>query len=317
MEYDFARYLAAKETVEERALNGAVRAALARALRPGPLDVLEVGAGAGAMVARLAGHEITSGRYTAVDADPANAAALRQRFATGSLPVELEVVTADVYAFVGQMRGRRQWDVLVAHAFLDLVDAPRLLPELFALLRPGGHFYFPINFDALTAFQPLIDPAFDEQVIAAYHRTMDERRHDGRPTGGSRAGRELLTHIPAAGGDIIAAGASDWVVWPRDGAYPADEAYFLRHMLHFFESSLTGRPELDAARLQEWLARRRAQIDAGELILIVHQLDLCGRVPGPSFGAFQLSEEGHREHREDTENTDKTLRAQRKKEQSL
>lgn len=280
MEYDFARYLAAKETVEDRALNGYVRAALGVALPSGPLNVLEVGAGGGAMVARLAGREIVGGRYTAVDAAPANAAALRQRFAAGSLSVELEVVTADAYAFARQMRGRRPWDLLVAHAFLDLADAPRLLPELFALLRPGGHFYFPINFDGLTALQPVIDPSFDDEVVAAYHRTMDERRHEGRPTGGSRAGRELLTHIPAAGGEILAAGASDWVVWPRDGAYPADEAYFLRHMLHFFESSLTGRPELDAARLQAWLARRRAQIDAGELVFIVHQLDLFGRVPG-------------------------------------
>lgn len=280
MEYDFARYLAAKETVEDRALNGYVRAALGVALPSGPLNVLEVGAGGGAMVARLAGREIVGGRYTAVDAAPANAAALRQRFVAGSLPVELEVVTADAYAFARQMRGRRPWDLLVAHAFLDLADAPRLLPELFALLRPGGHFYFPINFDGLTALQPVIDPSFDDEVVAAYHRTMDERRHEGRPTGGSRAGRELLTHIPAAGGEILAAGASDWVVWPRDGAYPADEAYFLHHMLHFFESSLTGRPELDAARLQAWLARRRAQIDAGELVLIVHQLDLFGRVPG-------------------------------------
>jgi SAM-dependent methyltransferase len=279
MAYDFARYLAAKESVEDRALNGYVRAALAQDLTPGPLDALEVGAGAGAMIARLAGREVLGSRYTAVDADPANTAAIGRRFAEDALPVELELVTADVYAFAGQMRGRRQWDLLVAHAFLDLVDAPRLLPQLFALLRPGGCFYFPINFDGLTAFQPLIDPAFDEEVIAAYHRTMDERRHEGRPTGGSRAGRELLTQIPAAGGEIIAAGASDWLVWPRDGAYPADEAYFLHYMLHFFESSLTGRPELDAARLQAWLARRHAQIDAGELVLIVHQIDVCGRVP--------------------------------------
>ena len=279
MEYDFARYLAAKETVEDRALNGHVRAALARALLPGPLDVLEVGAGGGAMIARLSGREVAGGRYTVVDAAPANAIAIRLRF-PAALPVELEVVTADVYAFAAQERGRRQWDLLVAHAFLDLVDAPRLLPELFALLRPGGYFYFPVNFDGLTALQPVIDPPFDNEVIAVYHRTMDERRHDGRPTGGSRAGRELLTQIPAAGGEIIAAGASDWVVWPRGGAYPADEAYFLHHMLQFFESSLTGRPELDAARLRAWLVRRRAQIDTGELILIVHQLDVFGRVPG-------------------------------------
>lgn len=281
MEYDFGRYLAAKETVEDRALNSYVREAMARTLRPGPLDVLEVGAGGGAMIARLAGREMRGGRYTAVDADPTNTAAIGRRFAAGSLPVNLELITNDVYAFADQARGRRRWDVLVAHAFLDLVNASRLLPQLFTLLRPGGHFYFPINFDGLTALQPTIDPAFDDEVIAAYHQTMDDRRHGGQPAGGHRAGRELLTQIPVAGGEIIAAGASDWVVWPRHRAYPADEAYFLHHMLHFFERSLIGRPELSAAGLQAWLARRREQIDAGELSLIVHQLDLFGRVPGP------------------------------------
>ena len=64
----------------------------------------------------------------------------------------------------------------------------------------------------------------------------------------------------------------------RQGHYSDDEAYFLHHMLHFFESSLTGRPELDPERFAAWLARRRAQIDAGELALIVHQIDVGGVV---------------------------------------
>jgi hypothetical protein len=109
---------------------------------------------------------------------------------------------------------------------------------------------------------------------------MDERLVAGRPSGGSRAGRALLTQIPAAGGEILAAGSSDWVVIPHSGGYPADEAYFLHHILHFFEDSLSGRPELDPARLSEWLARRREQIDSAELIFIAHQIDVCGRIAG-------------------------------------
>jgi hypothetical protein len=49
-------------------------------------------------------------------------------------------------------------------------------------------------------------------------------------------------------------------------------------MMHFFESSLAGRPELDPERFARWLARRRAQIDAAELSLIAHQIDVGGRV---------------------------------------
>ena len=35
---------------------------------------------------------------------------------------------------------------------------------------------------------------------------------------------------------------------------------------------------MDAGVLSSWLAERRRQIDAGQLIFIAHQLDICGRV---------------------------------------
>ena len=271
---NFIRYLAAKQTVDDRALNAHVYETLRAALRPGPLDVLEVGAGTGAMLQRLAARGLldAGGRYTAVDADPANVAAAIEQHSSWASPLSVSWEAADVYDFARRERGRRAWDLLIAHAFLDLVDAPRLLPELFALLRPGGLFYFTINFDGLTILEPPVDPGFDEQVIDLYHRTMDERG-----AGDSRSGRHLLSQLPAAGAEILAAGASDWVVVPSRGGYAADEADFLRAILGFFEQSLSGRTELDPARLAGWLARRRAQIDAGELIYIAHQMDVCGR----------------------------------------
>jgi SAM-dependent methyltransferase len=280
--YSFTHYLAAKRVVDDRSLNHHVFQTLQSALPAGPIDVLEVGAGTGAMLERLVARGLfpAGGCYTAIDADAVNVAEARQRLAAANLPVAVELEATDVRAFARRERGRRTWNLLVAHAFLDLMDTPRLLPELFALLRPGGLFYFTINFDGLTILEPLIDPGFDEQVIGLYHRTMDERRIDGRPTGGSRAGRALLSQIPAAGGVITAAGASDWVVLPQFSGYSTDEAHFLRHLLRFFEESLTGRPELDSSRLADWLARRHAQIDRGELIFMAHQIDVCGVISG-------------------------------------
>lgn len=277
---NFIRYLAVKQTVDDRALNTHVYETLRAELPLGPLDVLEVGAGTGAMLDRLVARGLLAagGRYTAVDADPANVAAALERYSRRTSPVSVSWEAADVYDFARRKRGRRAWDLLIAHAFLDLVDAPRLLPELLALLRPGGLFYFTINFDGLTILEPPVDPGFDEQVIDLYHRTMDERTADGRPAGDSRSGRHLLWQLPAAGAEILAAGASDWVVVPSRGGYAADEADFLRAILGFFEQSLGGRPELDPARLAGWLARRRAQIEAGELIYVAHQMDVCGRV---------------------------------------
>ncbi|MCB0115995.1 MAG: hypothetical protein KDD84_17970, partial [Caldilineaceae bacterium] len=55
-----------------------------------------------------------------------------------------------------------------------------------------------------------------------------------------------------------------------------DEAYFLRHILHFVETTLSGHPELDATSFAQWLQTRRDQIERGELIYVAHQLDLLG-----------------------------------------
>jgi hypothetical protein len=81
--------------------------------------------------------------------------------------------------------------------------------------------------------------------------------------------------------DVLAAGSSDWVVFSGANGYPADEAYFLHHIIHTIGMALTGHPDLDAQRLDSWVAQRHAQIDQGALVYIAHQLDVLGRVPEP------------------------------------
>jgi hypothetical protein len=102
---------------------------------------------------------------------------------------------------------------------------------------------------------------------------------DERPTGGdSHTGRHLLSQLSRLGARVLAAGSSDWVVYPRDGAYPQDEAYFLEFILRFFEESLTNHPDLDVRALESWLATRRSQIRSGSLVYLAHQLDVLVRV---------------------------------------
>ena len=69
------------------------------------------------------------------------------------------------------------------------------------------------------------------------------------------------------------------MVHPVAGRYPADEAYFLHFIVETMASALASHPELDAARFAAWIAARHAQIAAGELIYIAHQLDFAGRRP--------------------------------------
>src|ERR1700685_3807401 len=66
----YARYPAAKTTVDDRALNRHVLAELRRLMPAGSPRVLEVGAGLGTMVARLLDWGvIEAGEYVLLDAD--------------------------------------------------------------------------------------------------------------------------------------------------------------------------------------------------------------------------------------------------------
>jgi SAM-dependent methyltransferase len=306
VEYSFRRYLAAKKSVDDRALNRGVWDTLRRELVESgglsPLRVLEVGAGIGTMIERMLAWKLLPGDalITAVDVDPDLIAEARERLpqrgarhgfevspglegtiilreAARQVTVWLEA--ADIRQFIRREGQQGRWDLLLAHAFLDLVDVPRALPALLALLRPGGYFAFTITYDGLTILEPAIDPAFDAQVMVLYDRTMDERLVDGQPSGDSRAGRHLFGHLQRAGADLLAAGASDWVVFPGPVGYPADEAYFLHYIVHTIHGALRGHPDLDAARFANWIAERHAQVERGELVYIAHQVDILGRVP--------------------------------------
>lgn len=294
MEYSFPRYLLAKQTVDDRALNQYVLDTLRENLPQPPIRIIEVGAGMGSMLARLLSWGIISrAEYVHVDAMQENieyasewipqwaaGAGMRAeriagnqlRVFDGSRDVHIRLERADVFDFI--KRNSSQSDLLIAHAVLDLFRLPESLPGLFSLLKPRGLAWLTVNFDGVTAFEPTIDAALDATIERLYHETMDTR-----PTGGdSRTGRHLFSYLRSAGAAILAAGASDWVVHPVGGKYPSDEAYFLHFILHFFEESLTGHKDLNASAFADWLAKRHAQIERGELVYIAHQMDFLVRV---------------------------------------
>jgi SAM-dependent methyltransferase len=217
-------------------------------------------------------------QYTAIDSLPANIAAARGRLQATPAWLDLRLETADVFEYGTRPDAEGGCDLLIAHAFLDLLDIPTALPRLRQLLRPGGIFYFTINFDGATILQPELDPPFDAAIEAAYHRTMDARITDGRPSGDSRTGRHLFGRLPEAGFAIAAAGSSDWVVFPAGGRYPADEAFFLHFIVHTMHGALCRDPQVGGDAFERWIEARHAQIARGELTYIAHQFDFVGRV---------------------------------------
>jgi hypothetical protein len=190
--------------------------------------------------------------------------------------VSAQLIQADVFALEPTERG---FDLLIANALLDLVDVPTVLPHFWRCVRPGGFFWFTSNFDGETIFLPEIDRGLEAAIMTLYHRSMDQRVRDGRPAGDSRCGRKLFSHITAAGGEVLAAGASDWIVHPVGGRYPADEQVFLHHIIDTVDNELRRSPALDSRALAGWVAARHRQIEAAELIYMAKQLDVFGRVP--------------------------------------
>jgi SAM-dependent methyltransferase len=296
MTFDYARYLAAKTTVDDRALNRHVLAELRRLMPADAPRILEVGAGLGTMVARLTDWgAIGAGEYILLDADRqlldcsrhwlrdwAAARGLRSDLLPDGLRVgdlRVRLVHAELGSYLEAAHGAAA-DVLIANAVLDLVDVPAVLPGLLRLLFPGGVYWFTINYDGESIFAP--GHPHDDQIMRAYHRDMDERIRYGQPAGESRTGRHLFDYLRAAGAPALAAGSSDWVVHAGpDGNYAGDEAYFLRSILNTIQDALRNRPDrVEPADLADWLAVRYRQLAAGELVYIAHQLDFAGRSPG-------------------------------------
>jgi SAM-dependent methyltransferase len=301
---DFIRYLAAKQALDDRSLNRHVWDHLVEAVRDrpvsSPLRVLEVGCGIGTMAERLLDWGLlTRAAYTGIDMEPAlihaSLGRLRAYAAKRHAPlavdpdgalvlktpaqdVRINFEAADIFDFIDRQRGKPAWDLLVAHAVLDLIDLPDTLPGLLALLDSGGLFYFTLNFDGATIFEPPIDPDLDGRIEALYHCSMDARRCRNRPSGGSCTGRRLLGALKEAGARVAVAGSSDWVVFPGPGGYPGDEACFLHFIIDTIGRALHGHPGLEMGRFRAWIAERHRQIDARELIYVAHQLDVMGYI---------------------------------------
>lgn len=299
--YSFPRYLEAKRTVDERALNRRVRdrfRAECEAISP-PLRVLEVGVGIGAAIERLAAWEglPAAVEYTAIDVDPGLVQATRERLLertdrpifewdprNGRLVnerddrrLEVELVVGDVFEFVADTD--RLWDAVVGQAFLDLYDVGPALTGLCSAVEAAGLLYVPLTFDGGTVLEPPVDPAFDDEIERRYHAHMDGDHASGSDRGDSRAGRHLLTALPELGGTVLAAGGSDWVVVPRAHGYPADEAYFLHHIIDTVRGALADDPHLESTRFERWVSTRHRQVENGELVYIAHQLDVLAECP--------------------------------------
>ena len=299
---DYHRYLAAKKSIDDRSLNPRVWDSLAGALpRNRQVDVLELGAGIGSMVQRVIEKGLLADcRYRAVDLEEGNVEeAMRRlpawarglglsveelgevgmRFSGEGAFMELSFSAANVIDILNEPDIRGVYDLVIAQAFLDLVDLNSVLPLIGESVRPGGLIYLCINFDGGTIFDPVVDAALEARIEALYHRTMDERVAGGEASGDSRTGRKLFSGLRRIGAQVLDAGPSDWVVYPDADGYSGDDDVFLHAIIDTVHGALASSQGISRETLDEWSRVRHLQVEAGELVYIAHQLDVLARVP--------------------------------------
>jgi hypothetical protein len=193
---------------------------------------------------------------------------------SGPVEAHLNLVTDDLFAFADRA-SEGTYDAVIAQAVLDLLHLSDFFNSLRPLLREQGLWYLPIHFDGVTGFEPPVDAQLDDTIEQLYHESMTETGEEG----GRRAhtGRRLLTELRAQDDQILAAGSSDWIVFPREGGYLEEEAYFLHHILYFIEEELSSQSGLEEEAFANWIQTRRQQINTGSLVYIAHQLDVLAR----------------------------------------
>jgi hypothetical protein len=298
--YTYERYLSAKKTVDDRALYRGACDEVAKRLgsaHPRPWRILEVGGGIGTMVGRLIDWQLLGrAEYRIVDESAELLAHARRWLAdwafrrgascegnaegvvlqSPGVDVRVRFEHSELQSFLERDDASTKADLLIANAFLDLVDLPSTLPALLAKVSADGMYWLTINYDGETIFLP--EHRLDADLLRVYHHSMDERRRGGRPAGDSKTGRHLLQQLHRLGATPTAVGASDWVVHPVGNTYRADEAYFLRHIVNTVDVELQRHSQIAPADRAEWSRLRHAQVDRGELVYIAHQLDFAGTV---------------------------------------
>ena len=291
----YARYLEAKRTVDERAINQHVWRRFIEQLNATKNDhtlrILEIGAGTGStflkVLDNLSHQDII---YRVVDLEGEHIDALFYKLkrwaeyeggdikedAEGvvvNMPgrsIEVRASVCDIVHFLQSRTVSHLYDVVIGQAILDLFDIRNLLSLLSKALRDGGLYYFSINFDGVTAFLPEYNNEVDSLVEKIYHDSMKGERRDG-----SQSGRRVLVELMRLGAKIIQAGSSDWIVHPSEnGGYIEDEEYFLIEILNFVKKELDASLDIESHAAEQWFTHRKKQVENGGLVFIAHQLDV-------------------------------------------
>ncbi|HMB16995.1 MAG TPA: class I SAM-dependent methyltransferase [Pelovirga sp.] len=292
--FDYPEYLEIKQAIDDRSLNQSVWHALAAALRSQidnhGLRILEIGAGTGSMIIRLLDAGLLGHcQYCAVELEPGFARVAENQLSiwAGAHGCRMEVIgpsnwilekdqkvieiqwlEADILKLAATFESG-YFDLLIGHAIIDLLPVPECMPGLLNLLKPGGGYYFSLNFAGVTCLSP--SHHRDLEITAAYHHDMDSRFPD-LTWRASQTGQLLGNWLKKQGHLVLAEGDSPWQLSSAPTSSSCGEDRFIGNILDTMEKALAGREGLE-----DWLGLRRRQLDSGRLLFFAANRDYFGR----------------------------------------
>ncbi|MGX2038735.1 class I SAM-dependent methyltransferase [Methylocaldum sp. MU1018] len=296
MDIPFHDYLEAKFALDQRSLNREVETEFARWLANQPrLACLDLGAGTGASVQRLLNLATDADLHiTAVDRDRALLSIARDKMSgllgnggwrvsaepagirarRNGREVSIDFVCGDLQHFAPD-RTSGSYDAVIAHAVMDLLPLTTMTERIARWLRPKGIFYSTVNYDGETALFPVYaDEELENRILAVYDASMEARRVWDENSGGAYSGRRLHRILGEIGFEPIAFGSSDWNIAPLRRRYRDRDAVCLAALLDMIRDEAARSRQFPKDSLDRWQRERRARLAAGELGLIIHQIDL-------------------------------------------
>lgn len=271
MESFSADWLALREPADHAARAAALTAHAAERLRARPgRRAVDLAAGSGSNVRYLLPRLPGVAHWTLVDHD---AALLAQAWRLVT-PLAREAGRA----FDVRQGDLRALDTLpldgcglvTASALLDLVSLDWLRAFAARCAGTGADVLCTLSYDGRIACVP--SDADDEHVRALVNRHQRTDKGFGPALGPDAAG--AAADAFAAAGFAVHTAGSDWVLGSAD-------AELQRQLLAGWAGAARELAPADAARVDAWLARRLAQVDAGTSRITVGHVDLLALAPPP------------------------------------
>lgn len=258
-------WLALREPIDGRARNADVLAAVAAHFAAASaLRIVDLGSGTGSTLRATAARLPKPQHWLLTDHDAE--LLTHARMVSDDTPVQTRLV--DLNRDLASLFELRP-DLITASALIDLVSAQWLADFVERAVAGSQPVYIALSYDGRVVMEGADD--FDAAIVAAVNAHQRTDKGFGAALGPDAA--SVATAMFEAHGWEILQGQSDWIARGSEHA-------FQRELLNGWASAAREMNGVDAAAVDDWLARRLASSAAGQLTLRVGHLDFFARPRG-------------------------------------